>query len=270
MGITEEEFGEMLGKAHGARPDALISIAFFGQDVNRFRTTGELAMIPLNIDPEMQWKVNLWSTNYLSNLAEGKITEVSGLDDIKAKLIDPAATQEAMEWIARRRGRVFSFLNEEHKSSLFDNVADIMSEEGTFTEKAKAAWNEAVKAANDAQRYVNDDAISILMRLNKDISIADATKSINRTMKGQRYAIAGIAAIIGINAVTNKMRSKNTSNEAWDKSPTIDPQEYRRRQEEQKYQEEMAQMGNLPLESSNRRNYSYNMRNDRHDHLFRE
>jgi hypothetical protein len=222
------------------------------------------------MSPEMQYKVNIISQNYMSELAAGRTTEVEALDRINAKVIDPAAQQEGVDFIARQNNRLIRLVNDDKRSSLFENVAEAISGEGTTTEKVVNVWNEAVKATNEAQRAANDTVIPLLMRFNKDMTIAEASNAVAKTMKGQRYALAGIAAIIGVSAVTNKMRSKSTSNEAWDKSPTMDPEEYQRRQRELKYQEEMSQMGNLPLESSNRRNYSYNMRNDRHDHLFRE
>jgi hypothetical protein len=270
MGINSEEFATMTGKAHTSMADALLSIPFLGINVEQFRQTGELAMIPVHMSPEMQYKVNIISQNYMSELAAGRTTEVEALDRINAKVIDPAAQQEGVDFIARQNNRLIRLVNDDRRSSLFENVAEAISGEGTTTEKVVGAWNEAVKATNEAHRAANDTIIPLLMRFNKDMTIAEASNAVAKTMKGQRYALAGIAAIIGVSAVTNKMRSKSTSNEAWDKSPTMDPEEYQRRQRELKYQEEMSQMGNLPLESSNRRNYSYNMRNDRHDHLFRE
>jgi hypothetical protein len=88
---------------------------------------------------------------------------------------------------------------------------------------------------------------------------------VQRFAKGSLGVIAGLAVgTAAIVAGTNIVKDQE-DNEVWrySESETNSRRELRRRMLNNK-----LTMGNLPLQSSDRRNYSYNMSNDKHNHLF--
>ena len=241
-GLTDKLYQEMLGVAHKARADVHFSNFMLMNIFKRLREEGEVIQDIMDVSPEYQYDIE-----NVNNIFKRTATVIrQGFLDFKGKIFESGITDEEISYLGRRHRRAF-------KEAKSVNVADVLEDE-----------NNKAEAFTQAR---SDDFVNWLTE-KTGMSMDDALSAVEKAKKSQRYIAGAAIATVALGAVTNSFKEQNITYDSWDKSPKASPSEYYNRMQRSMYNNDMAQMGDLTIESGKRANYSYNMRSDKHDHLF--
>jgi hypothetical protein len=266
-GLTGAAFEEIISGAHEGRVDARLSAIMYSTIIRRTKEKGEVIANAGNAIPEEQWRVGLIEQLQKEALDSGEDLNRTGvLAAGKGRYFVTGADQDIMEFALRRLGKQY----EVPTTGILDDVANrLMDESVGVNQRVINASRDIANRVMGAERRVADEAVEGLAT-SLNVPIREAFDLIEKARIGQRWVVGGGLAIAGLIAVTNKMKEKTQTYDAWKMGEVEQPGEQQASNRIRQYQQDMAQMGDMTIESSNRRNYSYNQNNNRHDHLFRE
>jgi len=266
-----EQWNMMRSGAHEAEIDVNLMDVLDRIAVKRIREEGRIVQNYVNLIPEEQAFLDILDARFTQDVDEfGSRTRQNVLLNFKGYLLNEDASNEELSFIAKQYNRKWS----PERTSEFDDViqkisAMIGDESLPIDEKTASIVGEASEYMAKVYDGKHMDMVEKLsVELGMDLT--DALKAVDNFKYAQRGVAAGLLGMAAIGIVTNKIKENTTTYDSWKRSNGIPLRDYESKEKIRKYNKEMAYMGDMTIESNRRRNYSYNMRNDRHDHLFKE
>ena len=268
--MTREQWEAMRRVSHEAAPDVdLMSVA----DrilIEHIRNNGRIVQNYINMTPGEQWYLDHLMNYFKEDVSHGTVKYRNAVLDFKGKFLEEGADPAAIDYLLKVKNRHTIGVGHDAVQDFIDEITSVREAEGANV--ADRAVRQAEVLARHAAKAYDKAHVDMFEKLAGEVgmSIPDATRAVENFKFGQKAtAIAGLS-IVALSLVTNRIKERSNSYDSWKMGETMTKEEYEQERRQAKYNQEMAGMGDMTLESSNRRNYSYNMRGDRHDHLFKE